>query len=298
MPAKPTEPRKSRAAGTTGAASPATVKARRPTPKPPLAEVPSSPPTPVALPETAILPPVDPTPVVSPVVPVSAPAAAEPESAASAVAAAPVPPVSEPAVAPAAVAAKPVEGVVAEPAASERKPVQRPALTLIANPFFQESRMATAFETTQETVKTTAEAAMNSGKAAMEQISAKSKEAVEAGMKSLDEMNDMARGNVEALMTAARAAVAGVEQIASHVAEVSRKSFEEMSNAARAMTAAKTPNELVQLQQDLSKAQFDAAVAEFSKMSEMMVKLAGEVMEPVQNRVAIATDKLKAGIVK
>lgn len=184
------------------------------------------------------------------------------------------------------------------PAAAPEMPVVRPALTLIANPFFQETPMATAFETTQETVKTTAEAALHSSKAAMEQMTAKSREAVEQGMKSLDEVTDMARGNVEALMASARTAAAGIEQIATHIADVSRKSFEEASNAARAMTSAKTPNELMQLQSDYSKGQFDAAVAEFSKLSEMMVKLAGEVMEPMQNRIALATEKMKASFTK
>lgn len=165
--------------------------------------------------------------------------------------------------------------------------------------------MATAFETTQETVKntvhqlnTSAEAAMTSGKAAMEQVAAKSKEAVEQSMKSLDEMTDMARGNVEALLAAARAATTGMETIATHVAEVSRKSFEEATAVAKAMTGAKTPNELMQLQSDFAKTQFDSAVAEMSKLTEMLVKLGGEVFEPVQNRIAIATDKVKTIINK
>jgi phasin family protein len=180
---------------------------------------------------------------------------------------------------------------------------------VLPTPFKKEFPMATAFDTTPEkiteTVKATvaqlntgAEAAMNSGKAAMEQITAKSKEAVEQSMKSLDEMTDMARGNVEALIVSAKAAAAGVEAIAAHVTEVSKKSFEDASAVAKAMTSAKTPNELMQLQSDFAKAQFDGAVSEFSKLTEMMVKLGGEIMEPVQNRVAIATDKMKSTLTK
>jgi phasin family protein len=169
--------------------------------------------------------------------------------------------------------------------------------------------MATAFETTKETVAETvkatvsqfnesAEAAMTSGKAAMEQVTAQAKDAVESSMKSLDEMTEVARGNVEAMLASARVAAAGFETLAQHISEVSRKSFESTTTVARAMTSAKTPNELFQLQSDFAKAQFDAAVAEFSKMTEMMVKLSGEVMEPVQNRVAITTDKVKAAFTK
>jgi len=147
-------------------------------------------------------------------------------------------------------------------------------------------------------LNTAAESAMTSGKAAMEQITAKSREAVEHSMKSLDEMTEMARGNVEALLASARAASAGIESIANHISEVSKKSFEDASTAMKAMTSAKTPNEMMQLQSDFAKAQFDSSVAEMSKLTEMMMKLAGEVFEPVQNRVAIATDKVKSTFTK
>ena len=164
--------------------------------------------------------------------------------------------------------------------------------------------MATAFETTQEAVKntvhqlnTSAEAAIESSKAAIEQVTAKSREAVEASMKSLDEITDMARGNVEAVMASARAASTGIESITAHVTEISRKSFEDASAVAKSLTTAKSPNELMQLQTDFAKAQFDSMVAEMSKMTEMMMKISGDVMEPVQNRFAIATDKMKTILV-
>lgn len=165
----------------------------------------------------------------------------------------------------------------------------------------KELNMATAFETTKETVRATAgklntqaEAAINSGKAAMEQVAAKSKEAVEAGMKSMDEMASMHRGNIDALIASAKAATTGVEQVMTHLTEASKKSFEDTTAMVKTLTAAKSPTELMQLQSDFAKTQFDEAVAQYSKMTEMMIKLAGEVMEPVQNRVAVATDKLKA----
>jgi phasin family protein len=196
---------------------------------------------------------------------------------------------------------------VPAPVASRRAP---PVLTpLPTSPQYKEKTMATAFETTKDTVAETvkatvtqfnesAEAAMTNGKAAMEQVTAQAKDAVESSMKSLDEMTEVARGNVEALLASARVAAAGFETLAAHLSEVSRKSFEATTTTARAMTSAKTPNELFQMQSDFAKAQFDSAVSEFSKLTEMMVKMSGEVMEPVQNRVAITTDKMKAAFNK
>ncbi len=138
------------------------------------------------------------------------------------------------------------------------------------------------------------ENAMAQGKAAMEQIATKSREAVEHGMKHADEIASMARGNVEAMLASSRAATAGLEAIASQVADFSRKSFEETTAAARAMTTVKTPNELMQLQNDFAKTQFDHAISEMSKLSETMVKLMGEVFEPIQKSATAATDKVKA----
>ncbi len=191
-------------------------------------------------------------------------------------------------------------------------PRSPPTLTLIptsSTPILKENIMATAFETTKDTVtetvkatvsqfNETAEAAMTSGKEAMEKISAQAKDAAETSMKSIEDMTDLARGNVEAMLASARVAAAGFETVAAHISDVSRKSFESTTAAARAMTSAKTPNEMFQLQSEFAKAQFDHAVAEFSKMTEMMVKLSGEVMEPVQNRVAIASDKMKSVFTK
>ena len=193
-------------------------------------------------------------------------------------------------------------------------PRSLPAMKLISpspfsTPDVKENIMATAFETTNDTVTETvkatvsqfndsAEAAMTSGKEAMEKITAQAKDAAENSMKSIEEMTDLARGNVEAMLASARVAAAGFETVAAHISEVSRKSFESTTTAARAMTSAKTPNEMFQLQNDFAKTQFDVAVSEFSKMTEMMVKLSGEVMEPVQNRMAIATDKMKTVFTK
>ena len=147
-----------------------------------------------------------------------------------------------------------------------------------------------------DAIKSGAANAYTNGKAALEQVTAKSKETIESGMKSLDELSTMTKGNVEALMASTKAATAGLETIAHQVAEFSRKSFEDTTAVARAMTTVKTPNEFMQLQSDFAKTQFDAAVAEMSKLSETLVKLAGEVFEPMQNRMALATDKMKSAM--
>ena len=206
---------------------------------------------------------------------------------------------------PAAAVVSPTVTAPTAPAAVLAAPVATPAPAPIAPPTIETVKpeepkmnetMTNMSNGTTDAIKSSATAAYSNGKAALEQVTAKSKETIEHGMKSLDEMSAMAKGNVEALIASTKAATAGLETIAHQVAEFSRKSFEDTTAAARALTTVKTPNELMQLQSDFAKAQFDAAVAEMSKLSETLVKLAGEVFEPVQNRIALATDKLKTAV--
>ena len=263
---------------------------------------------PVAAPVVAkpVAAPVAAKPVAKAEKPVAPPAATKPVAKKTA-ATKPViitPPVVTPPVTP---ALRSVATSAAAPAPKVEASRPRPVLASVftpVTPSIKESLMAAAFETNPEKIaetlkagvaqlNTSAEAAMTSGKAAMEQITAKSKEAVESSMKSLDEMTEMARGNVEAMLASARTTQAGIEAMVAHVSEVSKKSFDEASVIAKSMTSAKTPNEMMQLQSEFAKTQYDSAVAEFSKMTEMMVKLSGEAMEPMQNRIALATDKMK-----
>ncbi len=270
---------------------------------------------PVAEPSTAPLPPVASMPQVEAVPPVEAASPVEampPVEAASPVEA--MPPV-ETAPAPAAVelaslpiaAPDPVDLVAdANPVALMADPVAEnvpPAASAVEPK--KEASMNETYTTAADAMKNGAEAmkasvanstetAMNQGKAAFDQVASKSREAIEHGMKQVDEFAGMARGNVEAMLASSRAAAQGIEAIAREVADFSRKSFEETTAAARAMTTVKTPNELMQLQNDFAKTQFDAAVAEMSKLSETMVKLMGEVFEPMQARATVAADKMKA----
>ncbi|TRW17077.1 phasin family protein [Glacieibacterium frigidum] len=200
---------------------------------------------------------------------------------------APTPAPAAPTPEPIAVAPQPV---APEPVITTEAPVLTPEPKKV---FSMNETMTNMQNGAADAIKNGTENAMSQGKATLEQMTAKSKEAIETGMKSLDEMTAMARGNVEALLASTKAATTGLESIAHQVADFSRKSFEETTAAARAMTTVKTPNELMQLQNDFAKTQFDAAISEMSKLSETLVKLAGEVFEPVQNRVAVATDKLK-----
>ena len=136
--------------------------------------------------------------------------------------------------------------------------------------------------------------AMAQSKANFETAIEKGQEVMTGAVKSMGEISEFAKGNVEAMMASAKAATAGVETITNVVVEHGKKSFEEATAAMKAMAAAKTPSELYQLQNDFAKARFDHAVAIWSVMSETMLKVAGEVSQPMSSRMALAGEHMKS----
>lgn len=138
--------------------------------------------------------------------------------------------------------------------------------------------------------------AMAQAKVGYDALNIKMRETMETSMKSMTEVTEFAKGNVEALVASAKAAAAGAEMLAAKATETSKKSFDEASVAMKSMTAAKTPNEYMQMQNDFAKTQFDAAVASWSHMSETMLKLAGDVVQPLSSRMAIAAETMKSAI--
>jgi phasin family protein len=149
---------------------------------------------------------------------------------------------------------------------------------------------------TTETPAKTFEAIAPAMEKATAEMTAKVKDMMEKNMKSMTEMTEFAKGNVEAMVESAKAAAAGAETLTAHFVETSKKSMEEAQAAFKTMTTAKTPNELMAAQNDFAKAQFDKAVANMSHFSETWMKLAGDVVQPISSRMAVAAETVKKSI--
>lgn len=148
-------------------------------------------------------------------------------------------------------------------------------------------------ERATETVEKVAKDAMAQGQAAFDQMNEKANEAMEHAAKSVGEMTEFTKGNMEAMIASAKAATTGAEVLAKEMAEQAKARFEATTNAWKTMMAAKTPNELFQYQNDFMKSQLDASIAAMSQMTETMLKVAGEVTQPISNRVALAAEHMK-----
>jgi len=121
----------------------------------------------------------------------------------------------------------------------------------------------------------------------------RAKGAMEKSAKTVEELNDFAKGNVEAFVESSKITAKGLEALGQDAAEYGRKSFETATAALKGMAAAKSPTDFFKLQSDFFRGAFDSYIAEASKTTEAVIKLAGEAAQPISSRVALAAEKAK-----
>jgi phasin family protein len=127
-------------------------------------------------------------------------------------------------------------------------------------------------------------------------VSARAKTAMEKGSKVMEEMVEFSKGNLEAVVASGRVAAKGAQDIAKYSADYGRKSIEEANATAKKFAAVKSPTEFFALQSEVAKSNLDAMVGEASKFAEGYMKLMGEIMQPMQNRYAVAVEKVKTAV--
>lgn len=120
------------------------------------------------------------------------------------------------------------------------------------------------------------------------------KTAFEKSTKYGEEFADFAKGNVEAVIASSKVAAKAGETLGQEAAEYGRKHFEAATTAFKSFAGVKSPTELFQLQSEFAKTAFDSAVAEASRVSESLLKVAGDIAQPISNRYALAAEKIKS----
>ena len=191
----------------------------------------------------------------------------------------------------------------ASPKPGPRRSRPRPAAKVakIVKPAAKIARPAVkAIKTGVKTMTTQTRKAADAGFAAAEQIKTvvteandRAKTAMEKNAKIIEELAELSRGNVEALVASSKLAAKGVETLSQDAANYSRKSFEDATAAFKSFTDVKSATDFFKLQGDFARSAFDSAVAESARVSENVLKLAGDVAEPLTSRYAVAADRVK-----
>lgn len=213
-----------------------------------------------------------------------APAAAAKAAAAPAKAAAKVVKAATPArKARTAKAARPRAAKTARPAQRTAAPAAAAATTRIQN------------EGTRTMKKETAQVA-DRLQAVFGDVNERARTQIERNTRVAEELTELSKGNVEAFVASTKIVAKGLETVGQEVAEYSRKSFEDASAALKSFTEVKSATDLFRLQSEFARTQFDGFVAESSKLSETMIKLAGDVAEPLASRYSVAAERVKAAV--
>jgi phasin family protein len=214
---------------------------------------------------------------------------------------------------PAAVEAKPAEAVVPIAAAEDAvaaQPMPIPAqlaetIEAVTSPAVESDPIeAPAIETIEPapvneeliimaTIASPTEAA-EKAQALFADFSNRFKTAFEKSSKFGEEYVDFAKGNVEAVIASSKVAAKAGETLGQEAAEYGKKHFEAATTAFKSFASVKSPTELFQLQSEYAKSAFDSMVAEASRVSEVLMKVAGEVAQPLSGRYAIAAEKIKS----
>ena len=124
--------------------------------------------------------------------------------------------------------------------------------------------------------------------------SARSQDLATKSQKVAGELADLTRASVEAVVEAGRVAAEGARAIGQDAVSSSRTGFEQAADAIRSFAEAKSPTEYLQLQGEFARASFDRAVAESSRLTESLVKLAGEAFQPLSNRASANAERINS----
>ncbi len=117
------------------------------------------------------------------------------------------------------------------------------------------------------------------------------KGAYSKGTELAGEVAEFNKANLEAVVASGKVLAAGMQTMAREGFEESKKAAEVVTADVKALTAVKSPTELVKLQGELARRNFDAAVAFGSKSTEAWLKLANEAFAPISTRYSEAAEK-------
>lgn len=144
-----------------------------------------------------------------------------------------------------------------------------------------------------ETVKKVTADASKQAEAVFADVSERAKGAVAKSQKIAEDLAEFSKGNLEAIVASGKVAAKGMETMGQDAAEFGRKNMETAQAALKSFAAVKSPTEFFKLQSDYVKSAFDTLVAQTSKNTETSMKLAGDVFQPLSNRIAMAAEKIK-----
>ena len=168
----------------------------------------------------------------------------------------------------------------AKKAAAKTKNNEQPALTKL-----KETIMATAKNAkTADFTKTVKEAAADA--------QTRLKSVYDKGAEVGADVVEFHKGNIEALVESGKILAAGAQDLGRTYVEDAKGAVETVTADVKKVAAVKSPTELFQLQGEIARRNFDAAIAAASKNTETFIKLANDAFAPVSTRLSLVAEKI------
>ena len=106
------------------------------------------------------------------------------------------------------------------------------------------------------------------------------------------EAGEFSKANVDAVVESGKIFFTGAQELLKDNIETGKTVIETVTEDAKKVAAIKSPTELMQLQGEIARRNFDALVSYGSKRTEAWVKLYNEAFAPISNRVSVAAEKV------
>lgn len=120
------------------------------------------------------------------------------------------------------------------------------------------------------------------------------KDGVEKTLSALNEVNSLSKSNVEAVVESLTAATKGAETVGAQAAAFSKKNWEEAVAATKSLTAAKSIQEVIELQSKYAKSAMEAYVANMNQMTETLSASFKDTFKPINARMTATVEKFQS----
>ncbi len=155
-----------------------------------------------------------------------------------------------------------------------------------------EAAVSAGKETVEAFVKAGSEAASQQYEQAMSATKEQVEKTSAMMFKGYDEFSTLNKDNMDAVMKSGTIFAKGFESLSKEMMSFAQESMEANMAAAKKVFGAKNLQEMLDLQSDIARSNFDKVMAESAKLAELSAKVANEAAEPLQARVQASFEKV------
>ena len=159
-----------------------------------------------------------------------------------------------------------------------------------------EDAVAASKETFEAAIEATKDVAEKSYGQAVEMFKEHADKAQKALYDGYNDYASLGKANYDAYLSAMNTWSKGFEAISKELYAFSQESVEASVETGKTAMGCKTVNDLMELQNDVTKKTYDKAVGEITKISEMSVKTVNEAAKPIQKSMTETFEKMSRPI--